>query len=130
VINYDIPDTADAYTHRIWRTGRAAKEGDAFTLVTREDVEMVRIIERVLGSVIERRKLDDFDYSIAAPRRDAEFDRPPREPQRRGHSDGRQAPKRATAAPAIHRGADGRPAARPQATGATQTRSFRPRGQR
>jgi ATP-dependent RNA helicase RhlE len=33
VINYDIPDTADAYTHRIGRTGRAARTGDAFTLV-------------------------------------------------------------------------------------------------
>ena len=34
VINYDMPDTADAYIHRIGRTGRAARSGDAFTLVT------------------------------------------------------------------------------------------------
>ena len=61
VINYDIPDTADAYTHRIGRTGRAAKTGDAFTLVTQEDAEMVRDIERVLGSRIERRTLPGFD---------------------------------------------------------------------
>src|SRR3990172_3234594 len=41
VINYDMPDTADAYTHRIGRTGRAAKTGDAFTFITREDEDMV-----------------------------------------------------------------------------------------
>ena len=83
VINYDIPDTTDAYTHRIGRTGRAAKTGDAFTFVTHEDEPLVRAIERVLGEKIERRTLKDFDYRKAAPARDAEFARPPREPQRR-----------------------------------------------
>ena len=83
VINYDIPDTADAYTHRIGRTGRAAKTGDAFTFVTREDEPLVKSIERVLGDKIERRLLKDFDYRKTAPARDAEFARPPREPQRR-----------------------------------------------
>ncbi|MGC2049084.1 MAG: DEAD/DEAH box helicase, partial [Gallionella sp.] len=83
VINYDIPDTADAYTHRIGRTGRAAKTGDAFTFITREDEPLVKSIERVLGEKIERRILKDFDYKKAAPSRDAEFARPPREPQRR-----------------------------------------------
>jgi superfamily II DNA/RNA helicase len=83
VINYDIPDTADAYTHRIGRTGRAAKTGDAFTFITREDEPLVKGIERVLGERIERRILKDFDYKKAAPARDAEFARPPREPQRR-----------------------------------------------
>jgi ATP-dependent RNA helicase RhlE len=83
VINYDIPDTTDAYTHRIGRTGRAAKTGDAFTFVTREDEPLVKSIERVLGEKIERRLLKDFDYKKAAPARDVEFARPPREPQRR-----------------------------------------------
>jgi ATP-dependent RNA helicase RhlE len=63
VINYDIPDSVDAYTHRIGRTGRAAKTGDAFTLVTHEDEKMVKAIEKVLGSKIERRRLENFDYS-------------------------------------------------------------------
>ena len=83
VINYDIPDTADAYTHRIGRTGRAAKTGDAFTFVTREDEDLVRSIERVLGGKIERRKMQGFDYAKSAPARDSEFARPPRPPQRR-----------------------------------------------
>jgi ATP-dependent RNA helicase RhlE len=83
VVNYDIPDTTDAYTHRIGRTGRAAKTGDAFTFVTAEDEPLVRSIERVIGEKIERRFLKDFDYKRQAPSRDTEFARPPREPRRR-----------------------------------------------
>jgi ATP-dependent RNA helicase RhlE len=63
VINYDIPGTPEAYTHRIGRTGRAAKTGDAFTLITREDEDMVRAIERRMGKPIERRRLEGFDYA-------------------------------------------------------------------
>ncbi len=82
VINYDMPDTTDAYTHRIGRTGRAAKTGDAFTFVCKEDEPQVRAIERVLGARIERRVVKNFDYTTPAPKRDVEFARPPR-PQRR-----------------------------------------------
>jgi ATP-dependent RNA helicase RhlE len=67
VINYDIPDTTDAYIHRIGRTGRAEREGDAFTLITPDDAAAVRAIERTLGHPIARRELDDFDYSTPAP---------------------------------------------------------------
>ncbi|MCX6045567.1 MAG: DEAD/DEAH box helicase [Chloroflexi bacterium] len=68
VINYDIPDTADAYTHRIGRTGRAAKTGDAYTLVSQEDAEMVREIERALGTKIERRTVAGFEaISVEMP---------------------------------------------------------------
>jgi ATP-dependent RNA helicase RhlE len=85
VINYDMPDTTDAYTHRIGRTGRAAKTGDAFTFVTPEDEPLVRSIERILGEKVERRTMKDFDYAKSAPARDAEFARPPRgsQPHRR-----------------------------------------------
>ena len=62
VINYDIPDTPEAYTHRIGRTGRMERTGDAFTLTTPEDRDMVRDIERALGKPVERRTLADFDY--------------------------------------------------------------------
>jgi ATP-dependent RNA helicase RhlE len=80
VINYDIPDTPEAYIHRIGRTGRAARSGDAFTLVTGEDTVMVRAIEKVLGKPLERRRLEDFDYQVPAPSKDTEFARPPRQP--------------------------------------------------
>ena len=59
VINYDMPDTTDAYTHRIGRTGRASRTGDAFTLSAPEDEPTVRAIERILGSPIERRSTAD-----------------------------------------------------------------------
>lgn len=83
VINYDIPSTTDAYIHRIGRTGRAARSGDAFTLVAREDMIMVRSIERVLGNPIDRRLVEGFDYNVPAPKKDVEFARPPRPPQQR-----------------------------------------------
>ena len=62
VVNFDVPGTPEAYTHRIGRTGRAARTGDAFTFVTGEDADMVKQIERRLGRAIERRKLEGFDY--------------------------------------------------------------------
>ncbi len=60
VINFDMPDTAEAYTHRIGRTGRMMQVGTAFSLVTREDLPMVRTIERLLEHPLERRQLDGF----------------------------------------------------------------------
>jgi ATP-dependent RNA helicase RhlE len=83
VINYDMPDTTDAYTHRIGRTGRAERTGDAFTFITREDEAMVRSIERVLGEKVECRTLKGFDYKKPAPARDTGFARPQHEPGRR-----------------------------------------------
>ncbi len=62
VINFDMPDTVDAYTHRIGRTGRAHQTGEAFTFSVDDDAPMVREIERVLGMQIERRQMEDFDY--------------------------------------------------------------------
>ena len=67
VINYDMPDTVDAYTHRIGRTGRAQLTGEAFTFTVQDDELMVRQIERVLGSRVERRRLQGFDYSGSTP---------------------------------------------------------------
>ena len=84
VINYDMPDTADAYTHRIGRTGRAEKSGDAFTFATREDRAMVQSIEQVLGKKVERRTVPGFNYQKPAPARDSDFARRPRGIQSRG----------------------------------------------
>jgi ATP-dependent RNA helicase RhlE len=83
VINYDMPDTPDAYTHRIGRTGRNTKTGDAFTFITSEDEVMVRSIERVLHAKVQRCTVEGFDYKKAAPSHNSEFARPPRQPQRR-----------------------------------------------
>ena len=43
VINYDVPQQAEDYVHRIGRTGRAAKEGDAFTFMSPDEIAMVRL---------------------------------------------------------------------------------------
>ncbi len=56
VINYDMPSTAEAYTHRIGRTGRMDRAGSAMTLATFEDLPMLRNIERQLGVRIDRVK--------------------------------------------------------------------------
>ncbi len=66
VFNYDMPDTVEAYTHRIGRTGRAAKTGDAFTLLAREDMAKLHRLERTLNIKIEQRTVPDFDYKAAA----------------------------------------------------------------
>ncbi len=71
VINFDMPDTVDAYTHRIGRTGRAQETGEAFTFMVQGDDPMVRDIEKVLGSRIERRQLHGFDYNGYAPEKPA-----------------------------------------------------------
>ena len=54
VINFDMPDTAEAYTHRVGRTGRMTRLGTAFSLVTEEDLPILRTIEHLLGHSLER----------------------------------------------------------------------------
>jgi ATP-dependent RNA helicase RhlE len=75
VINYDMPSTVEVYTHRIGRTGRADKVGEAYTLTTSEDKVLVSKIERVLGYKLTEQKFEDFDYKakVAAPVRAPAF---------------------------------------------------------
>jgi ATP-dependent RNA helicase RhlE len=76
VINFDIPNTVDAYIHRIGRTGRAQATGKAFTLCVPEDEGMIRDIEKVLCSKIERERLPGFDYSTPVPENSSKQNRP------------------------------------------------------
>jgi ATP-dependent RNA helicase RhlE len=69
VINYDMPENIDAYIHRIGRTGRVNKNGEALTFVTSADAAMVSSIERILNKKIERRMLENFDYTLPVPER-------------------------------------------------------------
>ena len=57
VVNFDMPNTPDAYTHRIGRTGRAEREGKAYTFVTAADHALVGAVERRIGKVIPRRNI-------------------------------------------------------------------------
>ena len=102
VINYDVPDTVDAYTHRIGRTGRLERTGDAFTFVTSEDTAMVRDIERTLGEPIPRKTLEGFDYAAKPAAGAPEFRADRRPGGRPGGSGGgnRHDRRSAAAAPA------------------------------
>lgn len=60
VINFDVPNTPDAYTHRIGRTGRSGREGRAYTFVTAEDHGWVRATEKMIGSPISRQQVPGF----------------------------------------------------------------------
>ena len=62
VINFDVPQQAEDYVHRIGRTGRAAKEGDAFTFMCADEIGMVRTVERVIGQEIPRVSVPGFDF--------------------------------------------------------------------
>jgi ATP-dependent RNA helicase RhlE len=66
VINYDVPENPEDYVHRIGRTGRAHHTGDAFTLVTEDDVRDARSIERFIGTPVERKKIKGFPYVYSA----------------------------------------------------------------
>lgn len=71
VVNFDLPDTAEAYTHRIGRTGRAERSGQAVSLVAPEDESQARFIERALNKRIERRHVDGFADAQAGGTHDA-----------------------------------------------------------
>lgn len=63
VINFDAPNTAETYTHRIGRTGRAGRSGKAISLMTSEDKGVMRDIERLCQQKIEHCELHGFDYT-------------------------------------------------------------------
>ncbi len=65
VINFDVPENPEDYVHRIGRTGRAQKTGDAFTLVTEETWRDARSIERFVGMTIEWKKVEGFNYTYS-----------------------------------------------------------------
>lgn len=93
VINYDVPNTAEAYTHRIGRTGRSEQSGIARTFVTRDDTRWLRATERMIGEPIARCEADGFENlrldtepsrgAGNGPKRKRSGKRPPRNRQRR-----------------------------------------------
>jgi ATP-dependent RNA helicase RhlE len=63
VINFDVPNVPDDYIHRVGRTARAEKTGDAFTLVAPDEEGDLRAIERAIGDRLPRVMVPGFDYS-------------------------------------------------------------------
>jgi ATP-dependent RNA helicase RhlE len=66
VINYRVPENAEDYVHRIGRTGRAEAEGDAFTILTADELDFAKSVEVFIDQTIPRRKLEGFDYTYSA----------------------------------------------------------------
>ncbi|MBE6419279.1 MAG: DEAD/DEAH box helicase [Akkermansiaceae bacterium] len=66
VINYRVPENPEDYVHRIGRTGRAEAQGDAFTLLTADEVDFAKSVEFFIKQKVERRKLEGFDYAYTA----------------------------------------------------------------
>ena len=127
VINFDLPMVAEDYVHRIGRTGRAGASGEALSLVSPEEGQLLRAIHRVLKADIEMIEVEGYapsrqirmgnDSAGAGrpsgqrpPRRDAQpgnRDRPASH-QRRPHADGANAPRHAHAGAKSHPAADRR----------------------
>ncbi len=72
VVNFDVPHEAEVYVHRVGRTARAQRRGDAYTLVSPEELEDLARIERMLGFPIPRSRIPDVAYSAPPPPRSSE----------------------------------------------------------
>ena len=88
VINYRVPENSEDYVHRIGRTGRANTEGDAFTILTADELEYAESVENFIGNKIEKRKLENFNYVYTAllddsPAKPVRKKRPPAPKRRR-----------------------------------------------
>jgi len=95
VVNYDVPESSEAYIHRIGRTARAEMTGDAFTLAAAEDEEFIRIIEKSIGKQLPRITFPNFDYGELPPHQIGHAPRPedlyhPTAPPARSVSSGRK----------------------------------------
>jgi ATP-dependent RNA helicase RhlE len=85
VVNFELPNVSEDYVHRIGRTGRAGSSGAAVSLVDREELPLLKDIERLMKRLIDKVEVPDFVPSAAPPDTD---ERPPREP-RGAHNGGR-----------------------------------------
>ena len=77
VINYELPHTAEDYVHRIGRTGRAGKHGDATSLFAPEETQRLADIEKLIKRKIDRVEISGFSELVSSP--------PERAPSNRGH---------------------------------------------
>lgn len=67
VVNYDLPLSPEDYIHRIGRTGRAGKEGRAISLMSNEEVKLLKAIERLLKKTISQTILPGYEPVLGAP---------------------------------------------------------------
>lgn len=67
VVNFDLPNVAEDYVHRIGRTGRAGAAGRAISLVSADEVKQLQDIEKLLKQRLERIEIDDFSPQHVLP---------------------------------------------------------------
>jgi len=109
VVNYDLPNVAEDYVHRIGRTGRAGASGEAVSLVCADEDKLLFAIERLIGELLERRTLEG--YVPTHPLKQSRLNPRPKKPKKpkkpkvnhqdgqrsgensRGHQTSSQAPK-------------------------------------
>lgn len=119
VVNYELPQVAEDYVHRIGRTGRAGAEGEAVSLVCGEEASMLRSIERVTNQRIPSRVVAGFEPTPGGERNPPpDDDRPPRQhrgPRPQGSGQGRPA------AGSGGRNGGGGSAAKPRGQGSPQS---------
>jgi ATP-dependent RNA helicase RhlE len=65
VVNYELPDTAQDYVHRIGRTGRAGNEGEAMSLVCVDELKLLKDIEHFIKRGISKVVIDDFEPDLS-----------------------------------------------------------------
>ena len=101
VVNFDFPPAPEDYVHRIGRTGRANAVGDAISLVSPDESNDLRALERFIHRTLPRKQLEGFDYSAAAPAFAADSGRRPSggHPGSRGRSPGNSSQGRPSRAP-------------------------------
>ncbi len=67
VVNFDLPNVAEDYVHRIGRTGRAGSSGEAVSLVSADEIKQLSDIERLIKKTIQRKLIDGFEPSHDVP---------------------------------------------------------------
>ncbi len=70
VVNYDMPNVAEDYVHRIGRTGRAGSTGESISLVMDEEIKLLRAIERLIKKVIPVNSIEGFSKPAKVPEKD------------------------------------------------------------
>jgi ATP-dependent RNA helicase RhlE len=96
VVNFDLPNVSEDYVHRIGRTGRAGATGQAVSLVSADEIQMLVDIERLIKKPIEREYVEGFEPTHELP--SSRFNLPsakrpnprPSQPQRARQGDGQK----------------------------------------
>lgn len=109
VVNFDLPQVAEDYVHRVGRTGRAGLEGEAISLVSHEEKPLLAGIERLLKRSLPRTQVDGFEVSTSAAPLRERSEAPPRKASGRKRRPGRSRPAAAARAAPIPRSASRRP---------------------